>query len=29
VFTADGREITRADEVEYYRKVMRLRFRAN
>jgi hypothetical protein len=29
VFTADGREITRAVEDEYDRKVMRVRFRAN
>lgn len=29
VFTADGREITRAIEDEYDRKVMRVRFRAN
>ena len=29
VFTADGREITRAVEDEYDRKVMRARFRAN
>ena len=29
VFTADGREITRAVEDEYDRKVLRVRFRAN
>ena len=29
VFAADGREITRAVEDEYDRKVMRVRFRAN
>ena len=29
VFTADGREVTRAVEDEYDRKVMRVRFRAN
>jgi hypothetical protein len=29
VFTAGGREITRAVEDEYDRKVMRVRFRAN